>query len=86
MAPSPPRTWRSADILNRRHHAAGLYHGGQQDLHRVKHSSAEQLAWSRVYKLDAYNVGWNLTDQKRSAKWLSDELVQLWREHMFHVI
>ena len=41
---------------------------------------------SRVYKFDASNLGWNITDKKRSAHWLGEELVQLWRHHQFHGI
>lgn len=44
--------------------------------------SAEQP----VYRFAAYNVGWNYNDKKRSAEWLSDEIVKVWQEHSFHAI
>ena len=49
-------------------------------------NSAEQPVMSRVYKFDAYNLGWNITDKERSARWLGEELVQLWRNHQFDAI
>ena len=35
---------------------------------------------------DAYNVGWNLQDRKRTAERLGQELVKLWHDHEFHAI
>ena len=49
----------------------------------VEHGSAEYRGMSRVYKLDAYTLGWQITDLQRSAQWLAEELVQLWRQHQF---
>ena len=44
---------------------------------------AEYPRMSRVYKFDAYNLGWQITDKERSAQLLGEELVQLWRQHHF---
>ena len=66
--------------------AAPLYVPGnaaQLALDPVEHGSAEYPRMSRVYKFDAYNLGWQITDLKRSAQWLGEELVQLWRQHQF---
>ena len=38
------------------------------------------------YVFDAYNVGWNLTDKKRTPQLLAEELVAVWRHHPFHAI
>ena len=38
-------------------------------------SSAAQ---PRSYVFDAYNVGWSLSDKKRTAELLGEELVELW--------
>ena len=32
-----------------------------------------------IYVFDAYNVGWSLSDKKRTAVLLGEELVKLWR-------
>ena len=66
--------------------AAPLYVPGnaaQLALDPVEHGSAEYPRMSRVYKFDAYNLGWQITDKERSAQWLGEELVQLWRQHQF---
>ena len=39
-----------------------------------------------IYVFDAYNVGWSLSDKKRTAELLGEELVELWRHHKFHAI
>ena len=39
------------------------------------------------YVFDAYNVGWNLTDKKRTPQRLAEELVEVWCDHhQFHAI
>ena len=35
---------------------------------------------------DAYNVGWSLSDKKRTARRLGEELVELWHDHEFHAM
>ena len=39
-----------------------------------------------IYVFDAYNVGWSLSDKKRTAERLGQELVQLWHDHEFHAM
>ena len=41
---------------------------------------------SEAYRIAAYNVGWNITDKKRSAGLFSEDLVGVWRERQFHAI
>ena len=43
-------------------------------------------AQPRSYVFDAYNVGWSLTDKRRTPEHLGEELVQLWCDHHFHAI
>ena len=50
-------------------------------------SAAEsRAAQPAMYVFDAYNVGWSLTDKKRTPALLGDELIRLWREHAYHAI
>ena len=49
-------------------------------------AAADSAVQPTFYVFDAYNVGWNLKDRKRTAERLGQELVKLWHDHEFHAI